>query len=137
MEGKGKGKMCHGMSAQCPDSTDRCQKLLLSPYSNTLTRRSVTCSWKYSCLMPSGRVVSGTLQSPRGQARPKEAHTRSPRQGPVPRWCASNLVQRLLGAQPRCGTDIMIPFYFFSTDFFRKSSWPAVSVKLARVTSPE
>lgn len=37
------------------------------------------------------------------------------------------LVHFKFGAQPRCGTDILIPFYFFSTGVFIKSSWPVVS----------
>lgn len=112
--------MDHSTSARCPGSTPQCQSFYEVLISDTSARLSPTRSGKCSWLTHGGHVGPTALQCLRGRAQHNEAHIQSPRQRSGPGWCTLILVKCFLGAQPRCGTDILITFDFFSTGFFYK-----------------
>lgn len=112
--------MYHRTSAQRPDSTDAQQKPEASIKPSLRHIGQIFCYPRLKVLLSEACAASGTLQFLQGQARPKEAPIQPPGWKPVPSWCASDVVQCVFGAQPRYGTDIMIPFYFFSRFFWKK-----------------
>lgn len=104
------GKVCDRAASSCPGPRSQRQELLspvaTSPYIRHIAAEGTACGlWPW---------VPAPLQ---GQARRQEAHIQPRARGLGLLGALPNLVRSLFGAQPKCGTDVLIQL-FFSTDFF-------------------
>lgn len=134
---EGKEKCLSETSARCPNPMTQCQKLPFRDQKKSLCQTH----WPGFLLPtvkapppPTPACCAVADGSPPGPQCPREAHIRSACQGRVPRGALPDLAKSSFGAQPDVGQ--MFRFHF-SQRLFIESSWPALSFKISRVTSPE